>query len=478
MADIYLTNSLTRKKEVFVPLNPSKVGMYTCGPTVYDYATIGNFRTYSTADLLVRVLKFNGYQVNYVMNLTDVGHLTGDNTGDADTGVDRMEKASKKEGKNPWEIADFYISAFMKDFEKMNLTRPFIFARATEHIPEQIKLVQELEKKGLAYKTGDGIYFDTLKFEEQTGKKYGELSNMDAIKEGARVEVNPEKKSPRDFALWRFSPGDEKRQMEWDSPWGIGFPGWHIECSAMGMKYLGETFDIHAGGEDLRQTHHPNEIAQSEGATGKLFVKYWIHATFLQVDGRKMGKSLGNAYTITDIEDKGFDPLSLRYLYLSSYYRDTLNFTWESLKGAENALKGLRDMVSLNNEQTSRTILSPEKDVKIETFRNDFLQAVNDDLNTPRALVVLREMLKSNIPSKDKFDLALSFDEVLGLNLNKVEDKEESVTITGEMKDLLNEREKLRKQGKFTEADEIRKKLEEKGYKIADSPEGPSLKNI
>jgi cysteinyl-tRNA synthetase len=450
--------------------------MYTCGPTVYDFASIGNFRTYITADTLLRVLKYNGFEVNYVMNVTDVGHLTGDNLGDADLGEDRMEKSAKAEGKSAWDIAKFYTEAFLKDFGKLNLIKPKLFSKATEHIKEQIELVARLEKAGLTYKIPDGIYFDTKAFEERTKKKYGELSTLDAIKGGARVEPNPEKKSPRDFALWKFSKKPGERQMEWQSPWGLGFPGWHIECSAMSMKYLGESFDIHCGGEDLRQTHHPNEIAQAEGATGKRFVKYWVHATFLKVEGKRMGKSLGNVYLVSDIEKKGFDPLALRYLFLTAHYRDTLNFTWQALEAASIALKKLREFtISLRGEQ-QRTVLSLEKEGKLEKYQEEFRSFVNDDLNTPKALAVVWEALKSNIPSPDKYDALLAFDEVLGLNLRSIQ--ESSVEVPQEVLGLVEQRESLRRQGKFEEGDKLRQKVFEMGYKIEDSDQGPVVKPV
>ena len=306
-----LYNSLTRKIEEFKPLESDHVGVYTCGPTVYDYVTVGNWRTYMLGDLIVRTLVYNGYNVRYYMNITDVGHLTGDNSGDADTGEDRMEKAKKREGKNAYEIADFYAQDFKKGYARLNLSQPKAFLPATEHIPEQIALVQKLMDKGIGYKISDGIYFDTAAYEEQ-GFEYGELSNLDQIKAGARVDFNPEKRNIRDFALWKFSPTNEKRDMEWESPWGVGFPGWHIECSAMSMKYLGNQFDLHVGGEDLKSTHHPNEIAQSQGATGQApFVAYWLHGAFLQIDGGRMGKSLGNAYNLSDIDARGIDPITL-----------------------------------------------------------------------------------------------------------------------------------------------------------------------
>jgi len=473
MSDLYLFNSLTRKKEKFEAIDPPNVGIYSCGPTVYDYATIGNFRTYTSADILVRVLKYNGYRVKYVMNLTDVGHLTGDNLGDADTGEDRLEKTARKERKTAWDVAKFYTDAFYTDFEKLNLTKPEKFVKATDHIREQIDLVKKLEEKGLTYKTSDGIYFNTVEYEKKTGRKYGELSTLDRLKEGARVEANPEKKNPRDFALWKFSPKGVKRDMEWESPWAppgargkvMGFPGWHIECSAMSMKYLGETFDIHVGGEDLRSTHHPNEIAQAEGATGKKFVNFWIHGAFLKVDGGRMGKSLGNAYTVSDIEKKDFDPLALRYFYLSGKYNEPLNFTWSSLEAAQTALEKLRNLLESFKDEKERVTLSAEKNQKIESYRNRFSGAVNDDLNLPQALSVLWEMLKSSIPSRDKYDLAMSFDEVLGLKLDQFQVQ---VQIPEKVKRLIDQRNKLRKEGKYEEADKLRNRIESLGFTIKD----------
>ena len=476
MAEIYLTNTLTRKKEKFIPLARSEVRMYTCGSTVYDYASIGNFRTYFTADILLRLLKFNGYKVMYIMNLTDVGHLTGDNLGDADTGEDRIEKKARTLGKSAWDISRFFADEFIKDFKKLNLEEPKLFVKATDHIKEQIELVRKIEEKGFAYKISDGIYFDTRAFEKKTGRVYGELSDLDQIKEGARVEANPEKRDPRDFALWKFSSKGVQREMEWESPWGVGFPGWHIECSAMSMKYLGETFDIHCGGEDLKQTHHPNEIAQSEAANGKKFVNYWIHTTFLKVDGKRMGKSLGNFYTVSDIEKKNIEPLALRYLYLTANYRDSLNFTWEALSSAQNALDKLREQTLSLKNQKQRTSLSPDKNQKIDHFRDEFLSVVNDDLNTPQALAIVWKMLKSNIPSGDKYDLLISFDEVLGLNLSKFQ--KEKVQIPQEVKKLLEKREKLRKEGKFQESDTIRQEIKKKGYGIEDTEKGTELKPV
>ncbi|KKQ51832.1 cysteine--tRNA ligase [Candidatus Woesebacteria bacterium RIFCSPHIGHO2_01_FULL_39_17] len=477
MPNLFLTNSLTRKKEKFIPINPPNVGMYTCGPTVYNNASIGNFRTYTLADVLVRTLGYKGFTVRYVMNLTDVGHLTGDNLGDADLGEDRIEKAAKREGKTAWDIAKFYTETFLKDYKKLNLSQPLLFSKATDHIKEQIVLVKKIEEKGFTYMISDGIYFDTVKFEKETDRKYGELSTLDNFKEGARVEPNPEKKNPRDFALWKFSEVPGMRQMEWKSPWGIGFPGWHIECSAMSMKYLGESFDIHVGGEDLRSTHHPNEIAQAEAATGKTFVKYWIHGTFLKVEGKRMGRSLGNIYTIEDIVKRGFDPLSLRYLYLTAHYRDPLNFTWDSMTGAQKSLNNLREQVLAAKIQSSRTALSSEKSKKVDDYSLRFQESICDDLNTPKALAVFWEAMKSSIPSEDKYDLAMSFDEVSGLKLGEVPEVPQVPKVPKEVKDLINQREELRGGGKFEEADEIRKKIEKKGFKVEDTPEGPKVKN-
>ncbi len=459
-----LFNTLTKKVERFAPLKDKKVGMYTCGPTVYDFASIGNFRTYTTADLLLRTLKANDYRVDYIMNFTDVGHLTGDNLGDSSIGEDRMEKAARREGKNTWEIAQFYIDAFLKDFHTLNLEEPARFVRATDHIKEQINLIKTLEEKGFTYKTSDGIYFDTQKFEEKTDKKYGELSTLDQIKEGARVEINAEKKNPRDFALWKFSPKDVSRQMEWDSPWGVGFPGWHIECSAMSMKYLGETVDIHTGGEDLRSTHHPNEIAQSEAATGKQFVRFWVHGAFLLVDGGRMGKSLGNFYTISDILERGFDPLALRYLYLTGHYREQLNFTWESLKAAQNTLNKLRQEV--------RNWEKPESDVG--RYWQKFLEADGNDLNTPQALAVLHEMVSSNITTAQKARDLLEMDKILGLGLEEYVGKQ--LKIPEEVQRLVDKREQARKSGDFEKSDSLRKDIQNKGFELEDTPSGPKLR--
>jgi len=486
-----LYNSLTRKIEDFVPFHDKKVGIYTYGPTVYSFVTIGNWRTYFLGDLVVRTLKYLGYDVDYVMNITDVGHLTGDNLGDASTGEDRLEKAAIKENKSAWNISRFYTDDFFKDYELLGLSKPKVFCKATDHIAEQIEMVQEIENKGFVYKTSDGLYFDTAKY-EAAGNVYGELSNLDQVKEGARVEPNPEKKDPRDFALWKFSYSKgrdfdpnlddikTKRQMEWESPWGLGFPGWHIECSAMSRKYLGDQFDIHIGGEDLRSTHHPNEIAQSECATGKKpFVKYWMHGAFLQVDGGRMGKSLGNAYTLKDIMDRGFLPEHLRYFYLTGHYRQPLNFTWESLENAKRTYeKLLQEYVRLKdqNKNDNDTIGDGIK------YLSEFKNRISDDFNTPKILALIWEMLKSNIKDQDKYNLLNNYNRILGFDMfYKIstleyvsKGKQSKIIIKSKIKldqeiiDLIDQREMARREKDWGKADEIRKVLEEKGIKIKD----------
>lgn len=469
MLKIY--NSLSREIEEFKPLDPDakRVTQYTCGPTVYDFAHIGNFRTYTTSDLLKRTLEYNGFSVDFIMNLTDVGHLTGDNLGDADSGEDRMEKSAVKEGKSAYEIAQFYTDAFLEDFKKLNLEPPREFVRATGNIPEQIELVQKLEENGFTYTTSDGVYFDTSLF-----SNYGKLSNLDQIKEGARVDVNPEKKNPRDFALWKFSPKDEKRQMEWDSPWGIGFPGWHIECSAMAMKYLGETLDFHVGGVDLRETHHPNEIAQSEAVTGQKFADYWVHSAFMLVKGERMSKSLGNNYKIYDLEKEGFDALTLRYLYLQTHYRQEMNFTFPSLEAAHSALTRLREfMATIDIEGLdSRTGFTE--------YEERFFEAVNDDLNLPKALGIVWEMMKEEKRPVVAKSL-LKFDQILGLDLANAHvylEKEKAILVPQDVKQMVREREEMRRRGEFTKADHMRNRIKKMGFDILDTKNGSEIRKL
>ncbi len=461
--DIYLTNSLTRKKEKFVPINPPDVGMYTCGMTVNDFAHIGHGRKYVTDDILKRILTVNGYKVKHVQNVTDVGHLVSN----ADEGEDKLEKGAAKQGKTVWEIAEFFTKNFYESMDKLNVIRPDIICKATDHIGQQIELVQKLMDKGFAYDTPEAVYFDIAKF-PRYGEAFGQRLEDKKVAVRGEVQTGEHKKNPADFALWFKRVGRfENHTMHWDSPWGDGFPGWHIECSAMSIKYLGDQFDIHTGGEDHLSVHHPNEIAQSEASTGKVpFVKYWLHTAFLTIDGKKMSKSLGNFYTVADVEEKGFDPIALRYLYLGAHYRDPLNFTWDSLTASQNALEKLRGQISALKDQKDRTILSQEKQEQIDEYRNKFMEAVNDDIGTPKALAVLWEVMGSNIPSGDKYDLVISLDEILGLRLGEAK----NIEIPENIKALMEEREKLRSEGKYDEADKIREQIQKLGFKVSDKP--------
>src|SRR3989344_403674 len=475
MLKIY--NTLSHKIEDFKPIKPPEVGYYSCGPTVYDYAHIGHARTFVFADILQRVLEFDGIRVKRVMNITDVGHLTSD----ADSGEDKMEKGAARENKTVWEIAEFYTEDFFQMLSKLNIKKPEIITKATDYVSAMIDLVKKLEKNGFTYKLPDGIYFDTSKLSDYgklTGQSFGELQKT--LRAGIRVEMVEGKKNPTDFALWKFTPEGVKRQMEWDSPWGKGFPGWHIECSAMSMEKLGETFDIHSGGVDHIPIHHTNEIAQSEAATGKKFVNYWIHGEHLLVDGKKMSKSLGNFYRVEDIEKKGFSALALRYLFLSASYRIQMNFTWKSLAGAQRAYDSIKYQVSSikYKKDSQRTVLSSDKLKTIDELRAKFTEAINDDLNMPAAVSVVWETLKSNIPSADKYDLVMLFDEVLGLELGKLKVQSEKLKVPEEILQLAKKREQLRKEKKFKEADEVRKELEQRGYIVEDTSEASIIKAL
>ncbi|HEX6976787.1 MAG TPA: cysteine--tRNA ligase [Patescibacteria group bacterium] len=467
MADLTLFNSLTRKKEVFTPINPPNVGLYTCGMTVYDFAHIGHGRKYTTDDVLKRTLTYFGYKVKHVQNVTDVGHLVSD----GDEGEDKLEKGSRKFGKTVWEVAEFFTKNFYDSMDKLNIIRPDVIAKATDHIPEQLDLIKKLIDKGYAYDTPEAVYYDVTKFKDY-GKIFGQNLEDKKVAVREEVETGKHKKHPADFALWFKTVGRFKdHSMHWPSSYGEGFPGWHIECSAMSIKYLGPQFDIHTGGEDHLSIHHPNEIAQSEGATGlKPFARYWLHTRFLLVDGEKMSKSLGNFITLEDVEKKGFDPIALRYLYLTSHYRKQMNFTWESLSSAQTALTNLRNQLQALKMQTDRTTLSPEKQEKMDSLRLKFSNAIGNDLNTSEALAIVWEVLKSNIPSVDKYDLIMSFDEVFGLKLSEA--KHEDKEIPEEIKELSDKRNKLRKEGEFDKADDVRKVIEEKGYTVKDTPGG------
>ena len=454
--EIQLYDTYERKKRVFVPLEAGKVKIYTCGPTVYDYPHIGNMRAYIFADTLRRMFEFNGYEVRHVINITDVGHLRSD----ADEGEDKIEARAREQKRSAWEVAEFFTNLFKQNFGILNIKSPTVWSKATDHIPEQIALIGRLEKLGYTYKTSDGVYFDTSKLAD-----YGHLARLDidGMLSGARVEENPEKRNPTDFALWKFSPKDQKRQMEWDSPWGVGFPGWHIECSAMAMKYLGETIDVHTGGVDHIPVHHTNEIAQSETATGKQFARYWMHVAFLTVDGGKMSKSLGNFFTLQDIVDKGYDPLSFRYLLLTAKYSAGLNFTWNSLSGAQKALFSLRERIAEWEDAGAE----PDASLLAE-----FKSHINDDLNMPQALALLWKAVGLPISTAVKRSTFIEFDKALGLGLIKTKEDD----IPEGIKTLIEKREALRKEKKWDEADKVRIELESQGYKVKDTKEGSRVK--
>jgi cysteinyl-tRNA synthetase len=461
-------NTSSKKKEAFKPISESEVRMYSCGPTVYDFAHIGHFRAYVFVDTLKRVLRYDGYKLRTVMNITDVGHLTSD----ADTGLDKMEKAAAEKQTSAWEIAEFFTKDFFDAMDKMNIERPDVVCKATEHIAKMVELISTLEGKGYTYRTSDGIYYDTSKFPRYAA--FARL-NVEQLKEGARVEPNPEKKNPTDFALWKFSPEGQKRQMEWDSPWGKGFPGWHIECSAMSMQYLGDRFDIHTGGIDHIPIHHTNEIAQSDAAVGHRVVNYWLHNDFVLVDGEKMSKSKKNFYTMGDLLAKGIDPIALRYLFLTAHYRSKINFTFESLGAAKTALDTLREKV-IELRTGGKSKESAEDQEKGRLYAEQFQRAVNDDLNTPNGLSVLWQAVRdSGLGEKSKLGLILRFDEVFGLKLAEAKKVDEE--ISDEIKGLIALREKLRKEGKYKDADVVRKRLDDDfGIIIEDSKEGTKWK--
>ena len=461
-----LYNTLNKKIEDFVPLNPPTVTLYTCGPTVYDYSHIGHARKYISDDILKRTLLYLGYEVKHIMNITDVGHLTSDE----DAGEDKLEKGAKKAGKTVWEVAKFYTDYFFKILKNLNIINPEKFVYATDHIEIMTQLINQLSQKGFTYETDEAVYFDTSKF-----KDYGKLSGQKLQEKlkGAREEVyiDQKKRNPTDFALWFKRIGRFKNHtMHWNSPWGDGFPGWHIECSAMSMKYLGETIDIHTGGVDHIPVHHENEIAQSEAATGKKFVRFWMHNEFLLIEGRKMSKSLDNFYTVDDLIIKGIEPLALRYLFLQTHYRKQMNFTWKSAQAAQEVFSKLKSLVnSFKSPSNSfRTILSQEKLKQLDNFRTRFSEALSNDLQLPQAVSVMWEMLKSNIPSQDKLDLLFEFDQVLGLKLKEVEE----IIMPNDIIKLAQDREEARKKGDFKKADDIRKQIEAKGYMLEDHPTG------
>jgi cysteinyl-tRNA synthetase len=514
--ELKLFNTLTRKKEIFKPIKKDYVGMYSCGPTVYWYPHIGNMRTYVFSDILKRVLEYNGFNVKHVMNVTDVGHLVND----GDIGEDKIEKGAKnalylkcknckKEffsgiilPKNVFEnskiennkhecpicktinspnkieyyykednkktkaedIANYYWKVFRDDFKKLNIIEPSIWTKATEHIKEQIELIKKLEEKGYTYRTEDGIYFDTSKF-----KDYGKMAklNTEELIAGKRTEMR-DKKNKTDFALWKFSENPGVRQQEWESPWGIGFPGWHIECSAMSMKYLGESFDIHTGGEDHIQVHHTNEIAQSEAATEKKFVNYWLHGAYLTFHGEKISKSKGGLYTISELEKQNFHPLSFRYMCLTTHYRKPLNFSLGILESAQNSFNRLKNIISEIKYKDEK-----KNKKNIDAAKKQFLEIINDNLNLPKATAFLWEILRDEkLNDSEKYELTIDFDKVLGLGL----DKEENIEIPDDVLKIVEEREVARKNKDWKKSDELREKILKKGYKIDDTKNGTKIK--
>lgn len=461
-----LYNTASKKIEEFKPLNPPNVGFYTCGPTVYDFTHIGHLRTYVNNDVLKRTLDYLGYKVRHVMNITDVGHLTSD----GDEGEDKMEKGAVKKGTTVWELAKVYTEYFINSIDALNIKRPDVFSGATAHIPEFISLIKTLERKGFTYQTDEAIYFNVLKF-----KNYGSLSGqkLSDKKTAARddVHADPQKNHPADFVLWFKRVGKFKdHAMHWESPWGDGFPGWHIECSAMCIKYLGDTVDIHAGGIDHIPVHHENEIAQSEAATNKKFVKYWFHNEFLLVDGRKMSKSLENFYTVDDIKKRGIDQMALRLLFLQTHYRQIMNFTWDSLLSAETALKKIKNNITELKEKSGAILKMEEYTDVAKKMKKKFISALEDDLQTPQALSIFWEVLKSDIYHTEKLALILEFDEILGLNLENA--KQEKIDTPQEILKLAEERELARKSKNFQKSDELRELISENGYNIEDTSKG------
>lgn len=452
--ELKLYNTLSRQKEVFKPIDDKAVRIYTCGPTVYYYAHIGNLRSYLFMDNLRRVLKYNDYELQHAMNITDVGHLVSD----ADEGEDKMMKAARRENKDPYEIAEFYMNRFLEDLEKLNVSRPEIICRATEHIKDMEEYVQKIIENGYAYETKDTIYFDTSKLD-----KYGVLSNIkiDEQKAGARVEFDDEKRNVTDFALWIKAP--ENHIMKWDTFWGKCYPGWHIECSAMSRKYLGELFDIHTGGIDHIPIHHENEIAQSKGYSGHIPANWWMHCEFLLVDGGKMSKSLNNIYTLEDLKNKGFSPLDYKMFTFTSHYRNKLNFTWESLESAKTALFRLKDGYQKHAEGSEDV-----DDSVINEYETKFHEAINDDLNMPQAMSVVWDVIKNPIKSKKFAELLRKFDQVLGV---KIDEKEE-IELPKEIEDIIEERKQARTDKDWNKSDKLRDKLFDLGYVVKDTKNG------
>ena len=455
---LQLFDTYERKLRRFKPLEGNTARIYACGPTVYNYAHIGNLRTYIFEDLLRRVLEFNGFDVQLVMNITDVGHLTSD----ADSGDDKMELGAKRMGMTAWDLAALYTEAFQEDLDRLNIKPPHIWCKATDHIDEQIEFVQDLERKGYTYQTTDGIYFDSQKLDS-----YGYLARLDVegLREGARVEPGA-RRFVTDFALWKFSAPEDARQMEWDSPWGRGFPGWHIECSAMSAKYLGDFFDIHCGGEDHIPIHHTNEIAQTEASRGTRLANFWMHGYFLQLDSAKMSKSTGEFLTLSKLPENGIHPLVYRYLCMTAHYRTQMSFSWESLKASQTALNRLY--------QAAFDWGKPH-DV-LEDFVQRFLREINDDLNFPRALAVVWDLVKADAAPGDKKATLLVLDTLLGLDIKEWQPKKTEVP--AEIWARVEARQQARASKDFEESDRLRDEVEALGYQIEDTREGPKVTSV
>ncbi|HPS63998.1 MAG TPA: cysteine--tRNA ligase [Ignavibacteria bacterium] len=470
MNKIIFYNTLTRKKEQFEPIHKEMASVYCCGPTVYNFAHIGNLRSYFFEDILKRVLQFNDYDVIHIMNITDVGHLVSD----SDEGEDKMEKGAEREGKSVWDIAAFYTEAFQKDIEAMNILPPTHWCKATDNIQEQIDLIKCLENKGMTYFTSDGVYYDTSKFPD-----YGKMAllNIEGLQEGKRVEFTDEKKNKTDFALWKFSPKNQKRAMEWDSPWGVGFPGWHVECSAMSMKYLGKTFDIHCGGVDHIPIHHTNEIAQSEACTGQKFVNYWLHGEFLIEEKGKMSKSAGEFLRLKTLVDKGYSPLDYRYFLLLTHYRKKIKFSFDNLDAARNGYNNMKTRIAEIYKEAGGIPVSPLYQGRQSEYKYKFTEAVNDDLNVSEGLAIFWEVLKDDeLEAGEKLNLAYDFDQVFGLNLIDVKPDEKEIPT--EISELAEKRIQAKKEKNFSLADELREKIKSYGYEVLDTKLGYELKKI
>ena len=472
-------NSLSHKKEIFKPIDDKKVGLYTCGPTVYFYAHIGNLRTYIFEDILKRVLLYNGYSVNHIMNITDVGHLTSD----SDIGEDKLEKGAQRENKTVWEIANFYEKVFKQDLKRLNIIFPSKWIRATQTIKDQIKFIQILEKKGFTYIIDDGVYFNTQKLKNygalwsEKAKKILKSKSKDDIKKFVRVEMVPGKKNPTDFALWKFSSKSVKRQMEWNSPWGKGFPGWHTECVVMSIKELGIPFDIHCGGIDHIPIHHTNEIAQAEAAFGKKLANYWLHGEFLILEKEKrMGKSEGNIIILEDIINKDFSPLSYRYFCFNAHYRSKLVFSWKALEASQRALNNLYQKVREINKKDFSNKTDMDNSVYLssrsQNYKKTFKKFINDDLDMPKATSLMWDVVKDdNLKNNEKYYLLIDFDKIFGLGLDKIKE----IAIPQEVRNLVALREKYRKNKEFKKADSLRDKIKSLGWEIEDTQDGPKI---